>query len=152
MLEFRFVASNIVFPFVNVTAFFSKYIDLSKRKESLMLLIIESECGTGEHLRSAVQTAEMQERYHSLASAGRPGLSCLTHYRGECRSVALEPVCALESPGGGLTRCPTPRDSDSIGLGVAWALGFVKDPGVTLMAGIRGGWGAPLPQRNLRCP
>lgn len=65
MLEFRFVASNIVFPFVNVTAFFSKYIDLSKRKESLMLLIIESECSTGEHLRSAVQTAEMQERYHS---------------------------------------------------------------------------------------
>lgn len=57
--------------------------------------------------------------------------------------MALEPVCTLESPEGGLTRRPTPTGSDSIGLGVAWALGSVKDPGVTVRTGIRG---APVPQ------
>lgn len=110
-----------------------------------MLFIIELERGVGKNLHSAVHTAGSQEHCHSLASAGRPGLSCPTHSRGECRSAALEPVCTLGSPGGELTRCPAPRDSDSIGLGVAWALVFVKDPGVTLMAGTGVG-GAPLPQ------
>lgn len=84
MLEFRFVASNIVFPFVNVTAFFSKYIDLSKRKESLMLLITESECGTGEHLHSAVQSAETGKQLLSLALFFCPLMQPLP---GACRHV-----------------------------------------------------------------